>query len=227
MRLRLLLAACLLALPLMAKEETVSQRLSDATTVLSEIMHARDKGIPQDLLGRAECVVVVPALKSGGFIVGAKYGKGFISCRKSSGLGWSAPGSIRIEGGSIGFQIGASSTDVIMLVMNDQGKKAVLSSQYTMGGQGQVAAGPVGRSSSAQTSGWLSAGILSYSRSRGIFAGISLQGSTLRQDLDDNQALYGKRLENRQIVSGSLRTPAAARKFVAELTRYSPREKKS
>lgn len=224
---RLLLAACLLALPLMAKEETVSQRLSDATTVLSEIMHARDKGIPQDLLGRAECVVVVPALKSGGFIVGAKYGKGFISCRKSSGLGWSAPGSIRIEGGSIGFQIGASSTDVIMLVMNDQGKKAVLSSQYTMGGQGQVAAGPVGRSSSAQTSGWLSAGILSYSRSRGIFAGISLQGSTLRQDLDDNQALYGKRLENRQIVSGSLRTPAAARKFVAELTRYSPREKKS
>lgn len=227
MRLRLLLAACLLALPLMAKEETVSQRLSDATTVLSEIMHARDKGIPQDLLDRAECVVVVPALKSGGFIVGAKYGKGFISCRKSSGLGWSAPGSIRIEGGSIGFQIGASSTDVIMLVMNDQGKKAVLSSQYTMGGQGQVAAGPVGRSSSAQTSGWLSAGILSYSRSRGIFAGISLQGSTLRQDLDDNQALYGKRLENRQIVSGSLRTPAAARKFVAELTRYSPREKKS
>lgn len=224
---RLLLAACLLALPLMAKEETVSQRLSDATTVLSEIMHARDKGIPQDLLDRAECVVVVPALKSGGFIVGAKYGKGFISCRKSSGLGWSAPGSIRIEGGSIGFQIGASSTDVIMLVMNDQGKKAVLSSQYTMGGQGQVAAGPVGRSSSAQTSGWLSAGILSYSRSRGIFAGISLQGSTLRQDLDDNQALYGKRLENRQIVSGSLRTPAAARKFVAELTRYSPREKKS
>lgn len=224
---RLLLAACVLALPLMAKEESVSQRLSDATTVLSEIMHARDKGIPQDLLDRAECVVVVPALKSGGFIVGAKYGKGFISCRKSSGLGWSAPGSIRIEGGSIGFQIGASSTDVIMLVMNDQGKKAVLSSQYTMGGQGQVAAGPVGRSSSAQTSGWLSAGILSYSRSRGIFAGISLQGSTLRQDLDDNQALYGKRLENRQIVSGSLRTPAAARKFVAELTRYSPREKKS
>jgi lipid-binding SYLF domain-containing protein len=211
----------------MAKEETVSQRLSDATTVLSEIMHARDKGIPQDLLDRAECVVVVPALKSGGFIVGAKYGKGFISCRKSSGLGWSAPGSIRIEGGSIGFQIGASSTDVIMLVMNDQGKKAVLSSQYTMGGQGQVAAGPVGRSSSAQTSGWLSAGILSYSRSRGIFAGISLQGSTLRQDLDDNQALYGKRLENRQIVSGSVRTPAAAQKFVAELTRYSPREKKS
>lgn len=212
----------------MAKEETVAQRLADATTVLSEIMQARDKGIPQDLLDRAECVIVVPALKAGGFIVGAKYGKGFITCRRSSGAGWSAPGSIRIEGGSLGFQIGASATDEIMLVMNDQGKKAVLSSQYTIGANGQVAAGPVGRSSSAQTSGWMSAGILSYSRSRGVFAGISLQGSTLRQDLDDNQALYGRKLENRQIVnSRNLRVPPAARKFLAELNRYSPREKKS
>lgn len=224
---RLLVSLCVLALPLMAREETVAQRLSDAATVLSEIMQAPDKGIPQDLLDRAECVIVVPSLKSGGFIVGAKYGKGFISCRKSNGVGWSAPGSIRIEGGSIGFQIGASATDVIMLIMNNQGKKAVLSSQYTIGGHGEVAAGPVGRSSSAQTSGWMSAGILSYSRSRGIFAGISLQGSTLRQDLDDNQALYGKRLENRHIVSGTVRAPAAARSFLADLNRYSPREKKS
>ena len=221
-------AVCLLALPGLAREETVAQRLSDATTVLSEIMQAPDKGIPRDLLNRAECVVVVPGLKSGGFIVGAKYGKGFITCRRNGRTGWSAPGSIRIEGGSFGLQIGAAATDVIMLVMNDEGRKAVLSSQYTIGAGAKVAAGPVGRSSTAQTSGWMSAGILSYSRSRGVFAGVSLQGSTLRQDLDDNEALYGKKLDNKEIVnSRTLAVPAAARKFIAELSRYSPREKKS
>jgi lipid-binding SYLF domain-containing protein len=149
-------------------------------------------------------------------------------CRKSGGAGWSAPGAIRIEGGSFGLQIGAAETDVIMLVMNDQGKKAVLSSQYTLGGHAEVAGGPVGRSSSAQTSGWMNAAILSYSRSHGVFAGISLQGSTLRQDLDDNEAMYGKKLENQQIVtSKTVKAPASARKLLAELNRDSPREKKS
>lgn len=225
---RTILALCLLALPMLGKEETVAARLSDAATVFSEIMQTPDKAIPRDLLDRAECIVVVPGLKSGGFIIGAKYGKGFILCRRSSGISWSAPGAVRVEGGSFGFQAGATETDVIMLVMNDQGKKAVLSSQYTLGGQAEAAAGPVGRSSSAQTSGWMNAGILSYSRSRGLFAGISLQGATLRQDLDDNKALYGKKLENPQIVlSRAVRIPAAAKKVLAELNRYSPREKKS
>lgn len=225
---RTLLVLGLLVLPLWGKDDSVGERLSAAATVFSEIMHAPDKTIPSDLLDRADCVVIVPSLKSGGFIVGAKYGKGFILCRKPGGSGWTAPAAVRIEGGSFGLQIGAAETDVVMLVMNDQGKKAVLSSQYTMGGNAEVAAGPVGRSSSANTSGWMTAAILSYSRSRGVFAGISLQGSTLRQDLEDNEAMYGKKLENEQIVnSKSLQPPASAKKLLTELNRDSPREKKS
>jgi len=220
-------ALVLSASVLTAKEETVAERLTDATEVFSDVMKMPDKSIPMDLLNRAECVVIVPALKSGAFLVGAKYGKGFISCRRRSGTGWSAPGAVRIEGGSFGLQIGGSESDVVMLVMNDQGVKAVLSSQYTLGGQLAVAAGPVGRSSSAQTSGWMNAGILSYSRSRGVFAGVSLEGATLRQDTDDNQSLYGRPLNNEEIVlSGRTRVPAAATKLIAELRRYSPRERK-
>jgi len=217
----------LLVLPLFAAEETVNQRLTDAATVLSEIMRTPDKSVPQGLFDKAECVVIVPALKQGAFLVGAKYGKGFISCRRPSGVGWSAPGAIRIEGGSFGFQIGGSSSDIVMLVMNKQGVKAVLSSQYTLGGEADAAAGPVGRVATAQTSGWMNAGILSYSRSRGVFAGVSLQGSTLRQDLDDNAALYGQKLENKEIVtSGEVKTPPSARRLLAELNKYSPKEKK-
>ncbi len=225
---RPLIALCLLVFPMFAvTEEPVAQRLADASDVFTEIMKAPDKGVPTDLMNRAQCIVLVPALKSAAFIVGAKYGKGFIFCRRASGVGWSAPGAIRIEGGSFGLQIGGSATDIVMLVMNQQGVNAVLSSQYTLGGQAEVAAGPVGRASSAQTSGWMNAGILSYSRSRGIFAGVSLQGSTLRQDLDDNQALYGKKLDNKTIVTTRVRTPPAAQKLVAELNRYSPRLKKA
>jgi len=225
---RAFLALCFIALPLLGKEETVARRLSEAADVFSEVMKTPDKSVPQNLLDRAECVVVVPGLKTGAFIVGAKYGKGFILCRRKRGPGWSAPGAVRIEGGSFGFQIGASASDIVMLVMNDQGVNAVLSSQYTLGGAADVAAGPVGRSATAQTSGWMNAGILSYSRSRGVFAGISLQGSTLKQDLDDNQALYGKKLENKEIVtSRAVKTPAAARRLLAELNKHSPREKKA
>lgn len=225
---RTFLALCFIALPLFGKEESVTERLSDAADVFSELMKTPDKSVPQDLLDRAECVVVVPGLKAGAFIVGAKYGKGFILCRRKSGVGWSAPGAIRIEGGSFGFQAGGSASDIVMLVMNDQGVNAVLSSQYTLGGAADVAAGPVGRSASAQTSGWMNAGILSYSRSRGVFAGVSLQGATLRQDLDDNRALYGKKLENKEIVTSRVvKSPAVARKLLAELNKYSPREKKS
>jgi lipid-binding SYLF domain-containing protein len=222
-----ILTFSLFSSPVFAKED-VPKRLNAAATVFSEVMSTPDKGIPSDLLQRAECIIIVPSLKSGGFIVGAKYGKGFILCRGRNDVGWSAPGAIRIEGGSFGLQIGAAETDVIMLVMNDQGRKAVLSSQYTIGGHAEVAAGPVGRSTSAQTSGWMTAGILSYSRAHGVFAGVSLEGSTLREDEDDNQELYGKKLTNEQIVGGrGVTRPASAQKLIAELNRYSPREKKS
>src|ERR1700675_4332056 len=147
------------------------KRLGDAADVLTEIMSAPDKGIPQDLLAKSECIVIVPGLKKGAFIVGAKYGKGFLSCRKSSGVGWSAPGAIRVEGGSFGFQIGGSETDVFMLVMNKRGVDRLLSSQFTLGGDASVAAGPVGRVAQAETDARMTAEILTWSRARRLFAG--------------------------------------------------------
>lgn len=158
--------------------------------------------------------------------MGGKYGKGFITCRKKGGIGWSAPGAIIVEGGSVGFQIGASDSDVMMLVMNDAGVHAVLASQYTMGGHAEVAAGPVGRSTSAQTSGWASAGILTWARSHGVFAGVSLTGASLRQDTDANAQLYGKKLENNYIVTHNVTPPKAASALLRELNKYSPRETK-
>ncbi len=147
-------------------DETPQERLQAATEVISEIMSAPDKGIPQDLLDKAHCIVIVPGLKKGAFIVGGKYGRGFVSCRASGGHGWSAPGAVRVEGGSVGFQIGVSETDVILLVMNARGADKLLSSQFTLGGAGEVAAGPVGRSATAQTDALMRAEILSWSRSR-------------------------------------------------------------
>ena len=195
-------------------------RLREAGTVFSEIMAAPDKGIPHDLLEKAHCVVVVPGLKKAAFVVGAQYGKGFVTCRR--GGGWSAPAAVRIEGGSFGFQIGGTEIDVVMLVMNDRGADRLLSSQFTLGGQSEVAAGPVGRSATAQTDALMTAEILSWSRSRGIFAGVSLLGATLRQDLDDNRALYGKKLENREIVRGSVAAPKSAARLLKQLNQYPP-----
>ncbi len=200
------------------------KRLDQAAVVFSEVMSISDKAIPQQLLDKATCVVVVPGLKKGAFIVGAKYGKGFLSCRKKSGTGWTAPGSIRVEGGSVGFQIGGSETDVIMLVMNERGAQRLLSSKFTLGGDASVAAGPVGRTATAQTDAYMTAEILSWSRSRGVFAGIALNGATLRQDLDDNQALYGKPLENKDIVSQEIAAPKAAEKLLSLFNKYSPRK---
>jgi len=209
-----------------AEEQKDSERLTEAAAVFSEIMDAPDKGIPQDLLENAACIVIVPGLKKGAFIVGAKYGKGFVSCRdEKARRKWSAPGAVRVEGGSVGFQIGGSETDVILLVMNKRGADRLLSSQFTLGGEGDVAAGPVGRNASAQTDGKFTAEILSWSRARGVFAGISLQGATLREDQDANQALYGKKVGNRQIVETSMPAPPAAAHLMSLLNRYSPREK--
>ena len=212
--------------PLVAKDNDNGKRLDEAAAVFSEVMDAPDKGIPQELLENAHCIVIVPGLKTAAFVFGAKYGKGYLSCRSKGGAGWSAPGTVRVEGGSVGFQIGGSETDVIMLVMNDRGEDKLLSSKFTLGAEGSVAAGPVGRTATAQTDAQMHAEILSWSRSQGLFAGIALEGATLRQDLDDNQALYGKRLENRRIVTGGVRPPREAEKLMGLLNRYSRREHK-
>jgi lipid-binding SYLF domain-containing protein len=196
-----------------------TRRLHEAGTVLSEIMSAPDKGIPHELIEKAQCVVVVPGLKKAAFVVGGQFGKGFITCRKGH-TGWSAPAALRIEGGSFGLQIGGAEIDVVLLIMNERGAERLLSSKFTLGGEGEVAAGPVGRSATAQTDAKMTAEILSWSRSRGIFAGISLSGATLRQDLDDNASLYGKKLENQEIVRGNVPPPKSASRLLKLLNQY-------
>jgi SH3 domain-containing YSC84-like protein 1 len=222
---RLTLLVTLAMAPLLAKDNDSAKRLNEAATVFSEIMAAPDKGIPEDMLANAHCIVIVPNLKTAAFVIGGKYGKGYVSCRSKSGPGWSAPGTVRIEGGSVGFQIGGSETDLIMLVMNARGADKLLSSKFTLGAEGSVAAGPVGRTATAQTDAQMHAEILSWSRSQGLFAGLALEGATLRQDLDDNAALYGRRLENRTIVMTGVRTPKMAARLIGLLNQYSPRER--
>lgn len=199
------------------------ERLSDAAAVLQEIMETPDQAIPQELLDRAHCAVIVPGLKRAAFIVGARYGKGYVSCRKKSRVGWTAPGTVRIEGGSFGLQIGGSETDVILLIMNKRGMDRLFSSQFTLGAGASVAAGPVGRSTKVATDALLTAEILSWSRSRGVFAGVSLQGATLRQDVSDNRELYGRTLENREIIQKELPAPKDGDKLISLLNKYSGR----
>jgi len=222
---RMILMDTLAIMPLLAKDSGTVKRLDEAAAVFSEIMATPDKGIPQDLLANAHCIVIVPGLKTAAFVVGGKYGKGYVSCRSKSGTGWSAPGTVRIEGGSVGFQIGGSQTDLIMLVMNERGADKLLSSKFTLGAEGSVAAGPVGRTATAQTDLQMHAEILSWSRSQGLFAGLALEGATLRQDLDDNATLYGKKLENREIVTTSVRTPKSAARLIGLFNKYSARER--
>src|SRR6476660_4102297 len=222
---KLILATVVALAPLMAKDNEPAKRLDSAAAVFSEVMGAPDKGIPQEMLEHAHCIVIVPELKTAAFIVGGKYGKGVLSCRNKVGPGWSAPGTVRIEGGSVGFQIGGSSTDLIMLVMNARGADKLLESKFTLGAEGSVAAGPVGRTATAQTDAQMHADILSWSRSQGLFAGVALEGATLREDLDDNATLYGQRLENRAIVTTGVRIPQAAAKLIALLNRYSAKER--
>jgi SH3 domain-containing YSC84-like protein 1 len=224
---RMILAATLAIVPLMAASNEPVKRLNEAAAVFSEIMATPDKGIPQDLLSNAHCIVIVPSVKTAAFVVGAKFGKGYVSCRSKDRAGWSAPGTVRIEGGSVGFQIGGSATDLILLVMNERGADKLLSSKFTLGAEGSVAAGPVGRTATAQTDVQMHAEILSWSRSQGLFAGIALEGATLRQDLDDNAALYGRKLENREIVTTSVKTPRSAMRLIDLLNKYSPRERAS
>jgi SH3 domain-containing YSC84-like protein 1 len=194
------------------------KRVAVAAEVLGEILHAKDRGIPVDLIAKAECVGIVPSLKRAGFIVGAKYGKGVVVCRTARG--WSAPDTIRIEGGSFGFQIGAGETDLIFIVMNHRGVEDLMKDKFTLGGDASVMAGPVGRTGTAQTDALMRAEILSYSRSHGIFAGVSLEGATLRPDRADNLELYGRSFTQREILSGRVRRPAVAGPIYSELNRY-------
>jgi SH3 domain-containing YSC84-like protein 1 len=225
---RMILAATLaiapLAIaPLLAKDNQNVKRLNQAAVVFSEVMATPDKGIPEDLVARAHCIVIVPGEKTAAFLVGAKYGKGYVSCRRNGG--WSAPGTVIIEGGSFGFQIGGSMTDVIMLVMNQGGEDKLLSDKFTLGGEASVAAGPVGRTATAQTDLQMHAEILSWSRSQGLFAGVALEGATMRQDLNDNAQIYGKKLGNREILTRRMRTPKAAATLIAELDKHPARER--
>ena len=207
--------------------ETAQERLADATEVLDEVMRTPDNGIPQDLLTKAHCVVIVPGLTQAAFGIGGKYGRGFAVFRRSTAARWGAPAAVRVQGGSFGFQIRASSTDAVMLVMNERGMRRLLEDKFTVGAQASVAAGPVGRSATAQTDAQLSADILSWSRSKGLLAGIALTGATMRNNLDENSELYGRRLHNEQILLTNRRAPAAAQGVTTAVNRYSLREEKN
>lgn len=213
---------CVSATGLMAAG--AEQRLRESSEVFNEIMSTPDKGIPQDLLDKAHCVVIIPGMKKGAFVIGGQYGRGFVACRNASGPGWGNPAAVRIEGGSFGFQIGASATDVVMLVMNKRGMDKLMNSKFTLGADASVAAGPVGRTAAAQTDANLTAEILAWSRSKGLFAGISLSGATLRPDRDEDRALYSKDVSTGDILTGNLPAPAAAEPLTTALNKYSPRE---
>jgi SH3 domain-containing YSC84-like protein 1 len=218
---RKLAAICLTCTGILSAS-AASDRLQESASVLKEIMSISDRAIPQDLLDKAYCVIVVPGMKKGAFIVGAKYGRGFVTCRTGN-VGWSAPAAVRVEGGSVGFQIGGSETDVIMLVLNERGAEKLFQSKFTLGADASVAAGPVGRTTSAETDALMRAEMLSWSRTRGVFAGISLKGATMRPDREANTELYGKDLENKEIVAKQ-EPPPAASELIATLNKYSSRK---
>ncbi len=194
-------------------------RLKNSGQVLTEIMGTPDKSIPKNLFDKAYCVVVIPDMKKAGFIVSAKYGRGFAACRKDGG-GWTGPAAMRVEGGGVGFQIGGAETDLVMLVMSQRGMQGILNSKFTLGGEVSAAAGPVGRDATAQTDATMHADILSWSRSRGVFGGISLQGSTLRQDPDVNKAIYGQSETSKAILTGQASAPSDTQGFESKLVQY-------
>jgi SH3 domain-containing YSC84-like protein 1 len=207
------------------KEQKEADRLNESAVVLKEIL-GMPEGIPKDLLNKSVCVVVYPSVKKAAFIVGGSYGRGVITCRSGKEFGgpWSAPAMFALEGGSFGLQIGAQATDFVLLIMNEGGANSVMSSKVKLGADASAAAGPVGRNASAETDVVLKAEILSYSRAKGLFAGISLAGSTLRADEGGNKALYGKEVTAKEIVrEGKVHTPVAGQRLLGILTKASPR----
>jgi lipid-binding SYLF domain-containing protein len=193
-------------------------RLSDASTVLNEIMAVPDKGIPDGILAGASCVVVIPSFKKGAFVVGAQYGQGVATCRTPHG--WSAPVFVQLAGGSFGFQAGGQATDLVLVAMNDQGLQAMLKNKFKIGGDAAASAGPVGRNAQAGTDWKLNAEFLTWSRSKGLFAGIDLDGTVLSQNQDDTRTMYGDAVPFETILKGNLATPEEARPFVRTVAKY-------
>ncbi|HXP17358.1 MAG TPA: lipid-binding SYLF domain-containing protein [Terriglobales bacterium] len=220
-----LLVLCLVvcfAFPVWAKDEEDTTKAEDriraAGMVLDEIEAAPDQGIPEEVLGSAQCVAVVPTLLKGGFIVGARYGRGVASCRTPKG--WSAPAFFSIKGGSFGLQIGAQAVDLVMLIMNDNGMKNLLSSQFKLGADASVAAGPVGRHAAADTDWKLKAQVLSYSRARGLFAGLELSGAAIDQDKDATREFYGRMVPFKTSLTGTIAAPQNAFPFLNVLAKW-------
>jgi lipid-binding SYLF domain-containing protein len=194
-----------------AREDSVA-RLQSSVDVINAIMAAPDKGVPEEVLNDAKCIVVVPNMIKGGFVFGGKHGRGIASCRTAEG--WSAPAFVSVGGGSAGFQIGLEGVDLVMLVMNDKGLQQLLSSKFELTGEGSVAAGPVGRHASAGTDWKMTTEVLTYSRSKGVFAGLTLEGAVVEQDNDSTHAIYGRHMEFRNILSGKVATPKSAEPFM-------------
>lgn len=217
---------CMCSALRVAAQQKEQDRLKQSYLVMKEILGMPDKGIPRDLLNKAECVLVFPSVKKAAFVVGASYGRGVMTCRSGENFRgrWSAPAMFAMEGGSFGLQIGGQATDFVLLIMNEKGARSVMSSKVKLGGDASIAGGPVGRTTSAETDIVMKAEILSWSRNRGVFAGVSLTGSTLRSDADANKNLYGKDLNAKQIIlQREVKTPPFGRQLVALLNKISPK----
>jgi lipid-binding SYLF domain-containing protein len=201
-----------------AKDSKATDRVEAAAQVLNEIQSAPDSGIPAEILGRSECVAVVPSMLKGGFVVGAKYGRGVASCRTPKG--WSTPAFFLVGGGSFGFQIGGQAVDLVMLIMNNEGMQHLLSSKFALGADASVAAGPVGRHAEGNTDWKMRAQVLTYSRARGIFAGVSLNGAVMKQDKNSTREFYGHMVTSKAALTGEVDAPAAANPFLSSLAKW-------
>ncbi len=201
-----------------AKESKAVDRVQAAADVLNQIQGAPDKGIPQEVLGSAECVAVVPSMLNGGFVVAAKYGRGLASCRTPKG--WSAPAFFLLTGGSFGFQIGGQAIDLVMLIMDKDGMNHLLSSQFALGADASAAAGPVGRQAAGNTDWKMRAQVLTYSRARGLFAGVSLNGAVIKQDKDSTREFYGRMVPFKTSLTGEIAPPPAANTFLTTLAKW-------
>jgi lipid-binding SYLF domain-containing protein len=200
------------------KQSKASDRVQAAADVLNEIQSAPDSGIPQEILGKAECVAVVPSMLKGGFVVGAKYGRGLATCRTPKG--WSTPAFFLLEGGSVGFQIGGQAVDLVMLIMNNDGMQHLLASKVALGADASVAAGPVGRHAEGNTDWKMRAQVLTYSRARGVFAGVSLNGAVMKQDKDSTREFYGHMMTTKAALTGEVDPPPAANAFLTTLAKW-------
>ena len=201
-----------------ARESKATDRVQAAADVLNEIQSAPDSGIPENILSKSECVAVVPSMLKGGFVVGAKYGRGLASCRTPKG--WSTPAFFTIKGGSVGFQIGGQAVDLVMLIMNNDGMQHLLSSQFALGADASVAAGPVGRHTEGNTDWKMRAQVLTYSRARGVFAGVSLNGAVVKQDKDSTREFYGHMVTSKAALTGEVDPPASANAFLTTLAKW-------